>query len=460
MNAIGTNFQQVMQTRDIVEQNSGKRPSNKESVFQDLLAGTTQKNRSQLRNQEDEQNDLSLVKMLMGTKDVQKLINSAVSKDEATLIIEQAFDKISSGKNGPLSKDEAMQILEDTISSIEMVGEGGTLKAQVMQMLEGAVEKLTSLLNGKTEVKAASLFAFIDQSPILSDKNLQKQFEALFAKAEKLLSQVTDLKSASKASPALLKVLEQWTALEKKQNTSQTMILQDLPKSSSKEQAVWKELLQSFQKRNQLASKSQYNSDAKVTSNDVTKWLQHTVGSQTNSDKVSGQQSTSLTSSVPLSKVEQYVIHMNQNQDAKPVDKQLMEQFQRVMKTSKFLTMQNGTSQLNITLRPENLGDMMVKLTQMNGEMTVKIMVSSQAAKEMLESNMYQLKNMFSPQQVVVEKQEVSSQQAQTNLSEQEEEQNKGGNEQGQSDHSEQDEHQEEGDFETQFQNILMNEKV
>nr|WP_280922993.1 flagellar hook-length control protein FliK [Virgibacillus litoralis] len=121
--------------------------------------------------------------------------------------------------------------------------------------------------------------------------------------------------------------------------------------------------------------------------------------------------------------------------------------------------MQNGTSQLNITLRPENLGDMMVKLTQINGEMTVKIMVTSHAAKEMLESNMHQLRNMFSPQQVVVEKQEVSSQQAQTNQSEQDD-QNNSGQEQDQSNHSEQDDQEGEGDFETQFQNILMNEKV
>ncbi|MGP4106986.1 flagellar hook-length control protein FliK [Virgibacillus sp. L01] len=459
MNAIGMNLQQVMQTRHTLEQNSGKQPADKQSFFQDLLAGRTEQGtRGPVENKEDEQTDLSLVKMLMGSKDVQKLLNSAASKEEATLMLEQAFDSISSGKNGPLSKVQVMQILEDTIGSIKMDEQGGTLEAQVMKMLEGAVKKLTSEQDSKTEVKAASLLAFIEQSPIISDKNLQKQFEALFAKAEKLLSQVTDQKSASKAAPELLKVLEQWTALEKKQNTNQTMILQDLPKSGSKEQAVWKELLQSFQKRNQLASKLQYNSDAKVTSNDVSKWLQNAVGSQTNSDKVSGQQSMSLTSSVPLSKVEQYVIHMNQNQDTKPVDKQLMDQFQKVMKTSKFLTMQNGRSQLNITLRPENLGDMMVKLTQMNGEMTVKIMVSSHAAKEMLESNMHQLKNMFSPQQVVVEKQEVSSQQAQTNLSE--EEQNTDEHEQGQSDHSEQDEQQEEEDFETQFQNILMNEKV
>src|SRR5699024_4075522 len=44
---------------------------------------------------------------------------------------------------------------------------------------------------------------------------------------------------------------------------------------------------------------------------------------------------------------------------------------------------------------------------EMNGEMTVKITVSSQATKKMLEANIHQLKNMFSPHQVVIEKQEI-----------------------------------------------------
>ncbi|SEQ58202.1 flagellar hook-length control protein FliK [Virgibacillus subterraneus] len=460
MNAIGTIFQQVMQTRGALEQNSRKGTPDKQSVFQNLLSGSKTGVTEQLSSEDNSQDEMSIVNMLMDTSDVQKLINSAASEEEAMQKLVQAIKSIATGKEGSLSEEKAMQMLEATINSIVVDNENGAaLKAQVMKMLEGSINKLISEQNGKTEVNVGSFLTYLEQSTVLSNKALQQQFEALSVKAEKLLSQITDQKSASKAAPVLLKLLEQWTALEKKQDMKQAVISQDSFKSSSKEQGIWKELLQSFQKRNQLVSKQQYNSDAKVTSNDVTKWLQHAVGSQANSDKISGQQPMSMTSSIPLSKVEQYVIHMNQNQSNNTVDKQLIDQFQKVMKTSKFLTMQNGTSQLNITLRPENLGDMMVKLTQMNGEMTVKIMVTSHAAKEMLESNMHQLRNMLSPQQVVVEKQEVSSQQAQTNQSEQDDEHNSR-QEQGQSNHSEQDDQEEDNDFETQFQNILMNEKV
>jgi flagellar hook-length control protein FliK len=48
----------------------------------------------------------------------------------------------------------------------------------------------------------------------------------------------------------------------------------------------------------------------------------------------------------------------------------------------------------------------MVQLTKVDGEMLVKITATTQAAKEALESNVRQLRHMFSPQQVVIEKQD------------------------------------------------------
>src|SRR5690625_7091782 len=49
---------------------------------------------------------------------------------------------------------------------------------------------------------------------------------------------------------------------------------------------------------------------------------------------------------------------------------------------------------------------MMVRLEEVNGEMTAKIIVTTEAAKKALQSNIHQLKNMFSPHQVVIERQD------------------------------------------------------
>ena len=174
-------------------------------------------------------------------------------------------------------------------------------------------------------------------------------------------------------------------------------------------------------------------------------------------DNVNMNTQTVALSSQPLSKVEQYVIYMNQNETTQSVDKQLIDQFQQVMRTSRFLSMNNGVNQLSIALRPDNLGEMMVRFTEVNGEMTLKIIVSSQATRQMLEANIHQLKNMFSPHQVVIEEREavienVQTKQEEQPLDEQEEEHSHESN-QGESQNFDE-------DFETQFHEILMNEKV
>ncbi|WP_164668991.1 flagellar hook-length control protein FliK [Virgibacillus doumboii] len=463
MNAIGMIFQQVMLTKGNLPQHSSKgMPADKQTVFQNLI---TSLNAGVIKNNQNEtQVKMTLINMLMSSSKIKQLAGTEISKEHAMKILEGIFSSIATGQ-GNSASEEALKILEDTFGSIVMKQDSQTTK-EAVQALAKIMEKVAAGQGSKAEVStnsemnATQLVFFNQAAPeIMNDKTLQKQLEGLLAKAEKLISQITDQKSLTKTAPALLKLLEQWSALEKKFNTQSNMVPGSL-QNNSKEQAIWKELLQAYQKRNQLAVKQQYNTSAKVTTTDVTKWLQHAVSNQAKMDSTTAQQSMTFTSSVPLSKVEQYAIHMNQNQTTQQAGQQLIEQFQKVMKTSRFLTMQNGTSQLNITLRPENLGDMMVKLTQINGEMTVKIMVTSHAAKEMLEANMHQLKNMFSPQQVVVEKQEVTSQQAQSYQSEQEE-QSMDGQDQGDSNHSEQnDDNHSDEDFESQFQKALMNEKV
>lgn len=161
---------------------------------------------------------------------------------------------------------------------------------------------------------------------------------------------------------------------------------------------------------------------------------------------------------MPMSKVEQFIIHLNQAQSTQSNDQQLMEQFQRLIKSSKFMSTPNGTNQLNITLRPGNMGEMVVKLTQINGEMTVKILVSSQAAKEMLDSNMHQLRHMFSPQQVVVEKQELNLQNGQSLQKETSDQQSDNQENSQQSQHDQ--ENNQNDDFAMTFEEALLNEKV
>lgn len=292
-------------------------------------------------------------------------------------------------------------------------------------------------------------------------ETITKQFHEIFAQVELLLNKVSHEQDLIRISPRMLELLEKWTALQEKYGNeiSQNSILPastlTASTSETKEQSIWKELVNTFQKRNELASNQYYQTSAKVTVKDISKWLQSNLNAQVILDGNVNTQYVNL-SNQPLSKVEQYVIYMNQSETTQPMDKQLIDQFQQVMRTSRFLSLNNGVNQLSIALRPDNLGEMMVRFTEINGEMTLKIIVTSQAARQMLESNIHQLKNMFSPHQVVIEEREVILENVQSPDKEQafdEEE-----------DHPHESNQEEtrnfEEDFETQFHEILMNEEV
>src|SRR5690625_83333 len=281
-------------------------------------------------------------------------------------------------------------------------------------------------------------------------------------KAEGIISQITNEQDAKLLAPKLIALLEQYTTLEKKYNNEKINpnAHETLKSETPKEHSVWRELLDTFKKRAQFITKQQYNSDAKVTSTDVAKWVQNELMDNASAEKPIG--NLSITSaSLPMSRVEQYVIYLNTSQtySSQNAEQQLMEQFQRVIKESRFSATPNGPSQLSLTLRPDNLGEMMVRLTHVNGEMTVKIIVTSEATKEMLQSNIHQLKNMFSPQQVIIEKQELNAQPSQEAEGE-EKEQPMEEEEHNQQEQDRESEKSNDDDFETRFHELLMNEKV
>src|SRR5690625_7979992 len=95
--------------------------------------------------------------------------------------------------------------------------------------------------------------------------------------------------------------------------------------------------------------------------------MQNIVRKQSNIKELHIPQNVNITNQ-PLSKVEQYVIYLNQGGASQSEDKQFIDQFQQVMRTSRFLSFNNGVNQLSIALRPDNLGEMMVRFTELDGD--------------------------------------------------------------------------------------------
>ncbi|MGM8364135.1 flagellar hook-length control protein FliK [Virgibacillus sp. W0181] len=289
------------------------------------------------------------------------------------------------------------------------------------------------------------------------------QFQQLIAKFEQLVSKLsTNNDNLLKLSPKILQVLHQWTVLEKKLTTEQMGILQQTLDKDSNEQTIFKEILHAFKNRNELAAKQHYRANAQVTSTDVAKWLHALTTNKMVSNHPQVIPATiPYDQSMPMSTVEQLVIHVHKGEGAVPAEQQLLKQFQQAIRSSQFLSLNNGTTHLSFSLRPQNLGEMVVRLTQMNGEMAVKIIVTSQVAKEMMESNIHQLKNMFAPHQVVIEKEDLVNGSRQDILKEAHDEQTKEQEkERSESDPSEDNEDQANKDFKTEFLEQIMNEKV
>lgn len=290
---------------------------------------------------------------------------------------------------------------------------------------------------------------------------IKQQLANIMSKFESLLSEINNQDDIRKVAPKILELLKQWTGLENKLIHA-SEIQEGVESTSLKVNQTWNEILLSYQNRSKLTSRQHYQSESEVTSKDVVKWMEHALQNQSRNDSTISVQHINIQTNVPMPKLEQYVIYVNQNQNPGAVESQLIEQFQQVMKTSKFLSMPNGVNQLSIALRPDNLGEMMVRLTEINGEMTVKIVVTSQAAKEMLESNINQLRHMFSPQQVVIERQDLGAGQTQDQTKDSDEQSlHSQDQNQSQSDETnQQGNNSNESDFEAHLDELLQNVKV
>ncbi|MBS3680047.1 flagellar hook-length control protein FliK [Ornithinibacillus massiliensis] len=289
---------------------------------------------------------------------------------------------------------------------------------------------------------------------------VQQKLVEVFTKFESLVRDVSTEEEFKRIAPKLLDLLKQWTSLEKDLSNHEKQA-KSLELTGTKENQLWKELVVAYQNRATLSNKLQYQNDAQVTTKDVVRWLENALHNQQGTENVMPSQNTSFSSHTYVPKLEQYVIFVNQNMSGQVVEQQLMEQFHQVLKTSKFLSMPNGMNQLSISLRPENLGEMMVRLTEINGEMTVKIVVSTQAAKDMLESNISQLKHMFSPQQVVIERQDVGAGQGQAQTKQGDEQSLQGQNQDQSDDMDHQQESNHSGDdFEARLDELIRNMEV
>jgi flagellar hook-length control protein FliK len=107
-----------------------------------------------------------------------------------------------------------------------------------------------------------------------------------------------------------------------------------------------------------------------------------------------------------MSRVEQLVIHAPQENESTA---RFVNDMAKMMNRGRLMTLPNGSTQMSIKLFPENLGALDIQIIQRNGEIAAKIIASSAQAKELIETNLNQLRHVLQGQNITVNQIEVSS---------------------------------------------------
>ncbi|KSU62516.1 hypothetical protein AS034_10385 [[Bacillus] enclensis] len=105
-------------------------------------------------------------------------------------------------------------------------------------------------------------------------------------------------------------------------------------------------------------------------------------------------------------KSESFTMNMGQTKGALQYE-QFVKELQTILSRSNFQTQPN-MNKLLIKLYPEQLGSLRIEILQTNGIMTARILATTSAAKEMLDSQLQGLKHAFTSQNLQVDKIEVS----------------------------------------------------
>lgn len=106
-----------------------------------------------------------------------------------------------------------------------------------------------------------------------------------------------------------------------------------------------------------------------------------------------------------VSKIEQFVLLVNQ--ESEPVNyEQFVKDFTNILGKSQFFK-GDGTNKLLIKLYPEHLGSLRIEILQDKGALTARMIATTSAAKDILDSQLHQLKHAFTQQNIQVDKLDV-----------------------------------------------------
>ncbi|RWR14126.1 flagellar hook-length control protein FliK [Siminovitchia fortis] len=114
-------------------------------------------------------------------------------------------------------------------------------------------------------------------------------------------------------------------------------------------------------------------------------------------------------SSVNRNETEEVIVKIAETAPNERKARELIRQFSNVLQKSHF-NQGLQTKSMTIRLYPEHLGSLRIELTQRNGAMIARILASTSMAKDLLDSQIHQLRQAFVQQNIQVDKVDISYQ--------------------------------------------------
>lgn len=334
--------------------------------------------------------------------------NQAVGQKEINPLEASALDSkldLQSGKDIYMKMTELMQSIE-TEEDIE----------NIANSLTKLLQEWNQFVQGQTPIDQQQVLSYINQQVISADASIADKL------AYQQTNQLLELSQSPKAEgesvqPNQQKILDYikqqlmtaGSLINGKSGYQQT---DQFVKSNLLDEGLMENVQGERQQRNGLndeAAEQDANRLRQVPKVDAEgqKHLESKVATWLQSAFQGASPGVFKQDSLPISRVEQYILHTGQADSAKMLSgKELIDKIETLVQSQRMQGFIQGQNPISIQLRPENLGDMTIRFVQVDGEVTVQMLVSSKFVKELLESNMHQLRNVFSPHQVTVEKQD------------------------------------------------------
>lgn len=132
-------------------------------------------------------------------------------------------------------------------------------------------------------------------------------------------------------------------------------------------------------------------------------------GTETGNVQSKAEASQALASNSNRNEIEEAIVRLAETGSNERKSRELIRQFTNVLQKSHF-SQALQTKSLTIRLYPEHLGSLRIELIQKDGAMIARILASTNMAKDMLDSQIHQLRQAFVQQNIQVDKVDVSFQ--------------------------------------------------